>query len=128
MNPPDDDESFHSPRNEQASDAEAGDEPLARYEIDESTVPAKQWELSLFADRLRLESPAGKVHHVLWADRHERVQTHDRALLRRILAVKLNKKKVIFRLKPEAFATVRAWIGPPTPEELKVSLKRQFAW
>jgi hypothetical protein len=115
-------------REDHATEDPAGEGPLARYEVDESTVPVKKWELSLFADRLRLESPTGKDHLVLWDDRHERVQTHDRLLLRRILVVALSGKKVIFRLQPDAFAAVRAWIGPPTQEDLKVALKRQFSW
>jgi hypothetical protein len=119
MNRPDDESDRFPPTD---------DEPLAVYEIVESTAPAKHWELSLFADRLELESPAGKRHRVLWADRHERVLTLDRALLGRMLGVTLDQKKVIFRLEPDAFAAVRAWIGPPTLEDLKVSLKRQFAW
>jgi hypothetical protein len=110
------------------TDDEPRDEPLARYVIDESTVPAKQWDLAIFADRLELESPAGKPHRVLWADRHERVRTHDRLLIRRVLMLTLGAKKVIFRLQPDAFAAVRAWLGPPTAEDLKIALKRQFTW
>ncbi|MBO0697086.1 MAG: hypothetical protein J2P46_01710 [Zavarzinella sp.] len=110
------------------TDDEPRGEPLARFEIDEATGRRQQWELSLFADHLELESPAGKVHRVLWADRHERIQTLDRLHIRRVLVVTLKQKKAIFRLEPDAFAAVQAWIGPPTPEDLKVALKHQFAW
>jgi hypothetical protein len=45
-----------------------------------------------------------------------------------MLVVKLGKQKVFFRLSPEAFAGFRAWVGPPTPEDLKLGLKRRLSW
>jgi hypothetical protein len=67
-------------------------------------------------------------HEIAWAERHERVQLHDRALLRRVMIAKPQKKKIIFRLDPEAFTAVKAWYGPLTHEDLKVSLKRRLSW
>ena len=111
-------------------DAEHDDaeEPLARFEIRDSSIPPKKWALLLFADRLQLESADGASREIAWAERHERVQLHDRVMLRRVLIAKPKKKKIIFRLEPEAFAALKAWYGPLTNEDLKVSLKRRFSW
>jgi hypothetical protein len=108
---------------------QAAEEPLARYEIDEAGTPGLHWELSLYADRICLEGPDAKRHHIDWTERHERVQAHDRVLfVPRVMFVKLGKKSVMFQLEPEALAAVKAWIGPPTIEDLKLSLKRRLNW
>ena len=91
-------------------------------------MPPKKWALLLDADRVRLESLDGTEHEITWAERHERVQFHDHFMLRRAIVVKPRKKKIIFRLEPEAFAAIKAWYGPLTHQDLKVSLKRRFAW
>jgi hypothetical protein len=68
------------------------EEPLARYEITESSVPPEKWALLLDANRLRLESTDGVSHEIAWAERHERVQLHDRVMLRRVMVAKPRKK------------------------------------
>jgi hypothetical protein len=104
-------------------------EPLASYEIIEATGKDKKWRLSLYSDYLRLQPPAGDSHEIDRADFPERVQTTEGGLiLPPFLVVTFGKKPMTFRLSPDVFADVRAWIGPPTPADLKISLKRRFAW
>lgn len=108
---------------------QAAEEPLARYDVVEAGKPGMNWELTLYADHLCLEAPDTKRRYIEWAERHERVQAHDRMMLvPRVLLVKLGKKNVMFQLEPQALAAVKAWIGPPTIEDLKVSLKRRLSW
>ena len=104
------------------------DGPTARYEITEATT-SKKWTLSLYPDHLGLETADGESHAVERAELRGRVQTIESGLfLRRVLVVTLGKKNVFFRLSPEAFAALSAWIGPPTREDLKLSLKQRFGW
>jgi len=104
-------------------------EPMAWYEITEAASSQKKWTLSLYPDYFRLETTDGVPHEVSRAELPERVQTIESGLFfRRVLVVTLGKKKVIFTLAPEAFAAVSAWIGPPTMQDLKLSLKRRFSW
>jgi hypothetical protein len=110
------------------STEQAVDEPMARYEITEATTPEKKWTLSLYPDYFRLETADREPEEVDRAELRQRVQTLDGLILRRVLVVTLGKKKVIFRLQPEAFEAVSEWIGPPTREDLKLSLKRRFSW
>lgn len=105
------------------------DEPLACYEITEVTSSEKKWILSLYSDYIRLETADGQPHEVDRAELHERVQTIDNGLfLRKVLAVTMGKKKVFLRLSEEAYAAVRDWIGPPTFQDLKLTLKRRLSW
>ena len=104
-------------------------QPVACYEITEAAASKKPWALSLYADHFQLETLDGEPHEVGRAELRERVQTIEGGLLLpRMLVVKLGKKKVIFRLSPEAFAALKAWIGPPTLEDLKLGLKRRLSW
>jgi hypothetical protein len=103
-------------------------QPLACYEITEAAT-AKKWALSLYSDCFQLETLDGEPHEVHRGELRERVQMIDGGLfLPQMLVVTIEKKKVIFRLSPEAFAAFRAWIGPPTLEDLKLSLKRRLRW
>jgi hypothetical protein len=103
-------------------------EPVACYEITEAATSQKKWTLSLYPDYFRLEAPDREPCDVERAERRLRVQTMDALLARRCLVVKVAGKNVIFRLTPEAFAAVKAWIGPPTLEDLKLSLKQRLGW
>jgi hypothetical protein len=103
--------------------------PLAEFRITEAGKPGQKWTLLVFADCLEFESPDGDIREIAWDDRHERLQAHDWAfLMRRLLVAKLGKKQLMFQLEPDAFDAVKAWIGPLTIEDLKVSLKRQVGW
>jgi len=105
------------------------DNPLVWYEITETSPAATKWTLSLYLDYFRLETRDDGPYEVDRADVPEKVQTFDQGLfLRRVVAVKLAKKKLLFRLEPVVFAAVQAWIGPPTAEHLKVALKRRLGW
>jgi len=111
-----------------STDREA-DEPLARYPVTEANPAGTKWTLALYPDYFRVEARDDGPYEVDRADVSERVQTFDQGLfLRRVLAVRLKKNKLLFRLEPEAFAAVRAWIGPPTAEDLQVALKRRLGW
>ena len=48
--------------------------------------------------------------------------------MRRLLILQPRKKRIMFRLEPEVFAKVQAWLGPLTIEDLKVSLKCRIRW
>jgi hypothetical protein len=109
--------------------AEAVAEPLASYEIAEATRKDKKWTLSLYPDHLRLQPPEGDPQEVDRAKLPEQVQMTDGGwLLPPLLFVTLGKKRLGFRLSPELYADIRSWIGPPTPADLKIALKRRFAW
>ena len=98
------------------------DEPLAWYPVTEANPAGTKWTLALYPDYFRVESRDDGPYEVDRADVPERVQTFDQGLfLRRVLAVKLKKKKLLFRLEPEAFAAVQAWIGPPTEAALQIA-------
>lgn len=103
--------------------------PMDRYEIAEANSAQTKWTISLFADHFRLETAAREPQEVARSELRERVQLFDSGpFLRRVLTVKIGKKRPIFRLSPEAFAAVSDWIGPPTREDLALSLKRRFGW
>jgi len=105
------------------------DQPVAAYEIIEAGAPNKKWALSLYADYFQLETLDSEPHEVSRAELPERVQTvAGGRFLPPMLVVKLGKKKQVFKLSLEAFAAIRAWIGPPTPEDLKLGLKRRLSW
>jgi hypothetical protein len=102
-------------------------EPLACYEI--TDVASKKWALSLFPDSFQLETLDGELHEVSRAELRERVQaTGGGLLVPRLLVVKLGKNQEFFRPSPEVFAAFVEWMGPPTPEDLKRSLKRRLSW
>jgi len=104
-------------------------QPVACYEISEAAGSKKKWALSLYADHFQLETLDGEPHEVGRAELRDRVQTIEGGLLLpRMLVVKLGKQKAFFRLSPEAFAGFRAWVGPPTLEDLKLALKRRLSW
>lgn len=107
---------------------DGGAEPLARFAMTAAAAPAKAWTLAVYADSWRLIPDAGDPHDVARAEVPDRVQTFDGLLLRHMLGVKLGSKVVLFKLAPEAFAAVRAWIGPPTAADLRAHLKRRLKW
>lgn len=103
--------------------------PIAWYEIIEAGSSEKKWMLLLYPDYFRLERADGELHEVDRVELPERVQMFDNPpFLRRTLLAKLGKKSVFFKLSPEVFASFTAWIGPPTREDLRVSLRRRFSW
>ena len=105
------------------------DEPLARFPVTEAGKPAAGWTLEFFPDHFRLEPADGDPVEVDRAAVPERVQVHDRALfLSRVMSVKVGRRSVLFQLSPEAFAALKAWVGPPTAADLQVSLKRRLGW
>ena len=108
--------------------ATASDKPLAWFDIHEAGALKKKWTIFLFRDFFELESADGKVHEIDRADLPEKVQKIDSWLLPRGLMVTLNKKKVVFQFAPDAYSAVSAWIGPPTHEHLKFTLKQRLRW
>ena len=103
-------------------------QPLACYEITDASS-SKKWALSLFTDHFQLETLDGELYEVRRAESRQRVQTIEGGpLLPRMLVVTLEKEQVFFRPSPEVFAAFVEWIGPPTPEDLKRSLKRRLRW
>jgi len=102
--------------------------PLACYEIVDAST-SKKWALSLFPDNFQLETLDGELHEVGRAELRERVQTMEGGLgVPRMLVVTLGKKQEFFKLSPEVFAAFVEWMGPPTLEDLKRSLKRRLSW
>lgn len=105
------------------------DEPLARFPVTEAGKPNVAWSLEFFPDALRLEPADGDPLEVDRADVPERVQVYDRmAFIPRVMGVKIGRRSVPFQLSPEAFAALKAWIGPPTEADLRVSLKQRIGW
>ena len=105
------------------------DEPLARFAITEAGKPAARWALEFFPDHLRLEPADGDPVEVDRAAVPENVQVFDRMVfIPRVMGVKIGRRSVPFQLSPEAFAALKAWIGPPTAADLQVSLKRRLGW
>jgi hypothetical protein len=104
-------------------------QPSACYEITDQSG-SKKWALSLFPDKFQLETLDGELHEVSRAQSRERVQTIEGGLfLPRMLVVTLGEKKVLFfKPSPEVFAAFVEWLGPPTLEDLKRSLKRRLRW
>lgn len=98
----------------------------SRWEVHEGGAPARKWTLILLPDRLRLESagdapsvevPRPEIPH--------KVEILHGLVFRRVLVIKKGKP---FQLKPDAFAALQAWMGPPTREDLKVALRRRMGW
>jgi hypothetical protein len=104
-------------------------EPQARYEIAELAPRKGDRTLTLYRDFFLLERADGEPEEVDRAELPERVQMIEGNLfLRRALLVKIGKKRTVCKLSPEVFAAVSDWIGPPTMEDLKVTLRRRFSW
>src|SRR5262245_49484436 len=95
-------------REESIVDTEqSADEPIAWHEITELTGGQKKWKLALYPDCFLLASPEGEPQQIDRDELPELVQVMDSGLfLRQVLAVTLDKKKVIFKLTPEVFAEV----------------------
>jgi hypothetical protein len=105
------------------------DEPLARFPVTEAGKPNVGWTLEFFPDALRLEPADGDPVEVDRADVPERVQVFDRMVfIPRVMGVKIGRRSVPFQLSPEAFAALKAWIGPPTEADLRVRLKQRLGW
>ena len=105
------------------------DEPLARFPVTEAGKPKVGWTLELFPDHLRLDPAVGEPVEVDLADVPERVQVFDRMVfIPRVMGVKIGRRSVPFQLPPDAFAALKAWIGPPTEAALKVRLKQRLGW
>lgn len=99
------------------------------FEVKESNSSETPWILTLHPEFFRLEKADGEQHDVPREELNGRVQTFEKNLfLRRAIAVKIGRKQRIFKLSEEAFAALIDWIGPPTMEDLKFSLKRRFSW
>src|SRR5262249_25550068 len=80
-------------------------------------------------DNFQLETLDGELHEVGRAELRERVQRMEGGLgVPRMLVVTLGKKQEFFKLSPEVFAAFVEWMGPPTLEDLKRSLKRRLSW
>lgn len=111
------------------SSDDAPEEPLARFPVTEAGKPAEEWSLEFYPDSLRLSPADGDVIQVDRAELPERVQVHDRAMfIPRVLAVKTGWRSVLFQLSPDAFAALKAWVGPPTAADLHASLKQRLKW
>ncbi|HKA06228.1 MAG TPA: hypothetical protein VKD71_03155, partial [Gemmataceae bacterium] len=104
------------------------DKPLAWFDIHEAGAPKKKWTILLFRDYFELEPATGKSFFIDRTELPEKVQKIDTWLFPRGLMVTLNKKKVLFQLSPDAYSAVSAWIGPPTHEHLKFTLKQRLRW
>jgi hypothetical protein len=110
-------------------DRDDEEELLAWFKIHEVGAPAKRWTLFLYRDFLAFEPRKGRDFEIDREDLPEMVQKLESGLfLKRTLWVKLGSKTVAFQLPPDEFAAVKAWIGPPTEEDLKVALKRRLKW
>ena len=119
---------YQSPRPMDALSEEPG-EPVAEIAVVEMPARKPEWRLSVYADRLRLSPPGdGPPQDVPSAELSEKVTVQDFLFIRRCVVVKLGKKKRIFQLEPEDFATFTQWLGPPTAADLKRALKKRLAW
>ena len=88
-----------------------------------------QWKLLLHPDRLRLDAQSDEpVQEVMRAELAEKVRLTRSLSMKPCVTVKLGKKTRSFYLTHDDFAALKEWIGPPTAADLKVALKRRFAW
>jgi hypothetical protein len=118
---------FHRIRRGHVSIEHDSTDPATNWEVTEMGAGRKKWRLSLHPDFLRMENEKEETE-VDRVDLPQRVETVDGLLLRRLLIVKFDKKKRSFQLTPDEFEAVVDWIGPPTVEDLKVTLKRRLGW
>jgi hypothetical protein len=101
------------------------------FDVTEVGSEKRGWRLSLPPHRLRFDRGDGSPPFDVWRDQFPEVVQLLRRL--RVLSVKLpldgrEPKSVLFQLEPETFEAVRQFIGPPTPEHLRVELKKRFSY
>lgn len=100
------------------------DKPTHVIELTQNARPPIPWTLSVFPDRW------------VFATMGEEPKTIARTNLRKwvdlevlanfgILHVTL-ERKLMFPLKPEGRAILRAWVGPPTRDDLVASLRKRY--
>jgi len=110
--------------------ATAGPE-VPTFELKEVGHEKPGWKLSLPPHRLRLDRADGSPPFDVWRDQFPQAV---RLLKRfRVLSVKLpldghKPKPVLLQLDDPAFRTVDEFIGPPTPEHLRLELKNRFGF
>lgn len=109
-------------------DARAGSD-VPTFDVNEVGHEKPAWKLSLPPHRLRLDRADGSPPFDVWRDQFPQVMR----LLRRfrVLSVKLpldgqKPKSVLFQLDDPTFRAVDEFIGPPTPEHLRLELKNRF--
>jgi hypothetical protein len=109
---------------------EPASESLAVFAVQELSVfrgphPGK---LIIFHDRLCFEVEGQPVCQLLHAERSEKSQLHPGlfAVSAGHITIKTMTKRS-FSLQSDALRAVQAWFGPPTPEDLRLALKRQLA-
>ena len=101
------------------------DQPLAVFTAKEMLwlkQPAGQ--VLFFQDRLRFEiegQPACELRH---SEYRQQAELNPGA---RTFTIKVPAKRS-FVLDRDGWRALQGWIGPPTPEDLRLALKRRFAW
>lgn len=87
------------------------------------------WILHVEDRLLRFEAPdRGQVQEVPHQEAATRLEVVSGFGNKGTLLVRPQGKKLMFKLTPEQRERIERWIGPPTADELRVKLRRRFAF
>lgn len=106
-------------------------ELLGEIEVVDLFAKKEPWKLLIFADVLRFEphddgSPVDVPRNGL----SQKTTVHHSIFMRRSLEIKKTKtrKMQVFQFSAEGFRRLKEWIGLPTPEDLRVALKKRLGY
>jgi hypothetical protein len=84
------------------------------------------WNLLLYPYMLSLQDTEGSVSFdIARQELSEKLEIVEPALTKPMLVLRLDKK-TMFLLEPDHLETIRNWLGPPSPEDLQLALKRRL--
>lgn len=87
------------------------------------------WTLHVEDRLLRFEAPdRWQVHEVPHQEAATKLEVVSGGGNKGTLLVRPGGKKLLFTLTPEQRERIERWIGPPTADELRVKLRRRFAF
>lgn len=104
------------------------EEPEAELQVVNVARKQEAWTVCLHSDRLRFLRTGVAVHDVMRDDLFETAVLRDSGMLPRTLTLKIGKKQKGLQFSPDDFKTLNSWIQPLTDNDLKMQLKRRFAF
>ena len=105
-------------------DAVGDDKPTHVIELTQNARPPIPWTLSVFEDRW-VFATVGEAPTTIARDKLRKWVDLEVLATFGILNVTL-ERKLMFPLKAEGKAILRAWVGPPTREDLVASLRKRY--